>query len=292
MTITVVTVALLIDIIVGSNAFTIRYMVTLAHFCVGRILLHLLAMLGDRCVRFHVAGIMRELPRVAAALTLPARMRTRLTGALVLYLAQPVGHSDRATTADPQSLAAILDPGDVLLTDGNTRVAALVKLVTRSTWSHVSMYVGPLEDGPDPRCIVEADIAAGVRSIRLSELNALHVRVLRPIGLNDMDRYQLADWVVSRIGSEYDLAHAWVLGRNLLPLPARLRSSPDRTANSATRFICCSLLAHAFALVGYPIRPVRMRVSAAGTVDQRNLTPGDFERASVFEVVGPINSVG
>jgi hypothetical protein len=35
-------------------------------------------------------------------------------------------------------------------------------------------------------CVVEADIAAGVRSIRLSELNALHVRVLRPIGLNDM----------------------------------------------------------------------------------------------------------
>jgi hypothetical protein len=154
--------------------------------------------------------------------------------------------------------------------------------------------VGPLEDGPDPRCVVEADIAAGVRAIRLSELNALDVRVLRPIGLNDMDRYQLADWVVSRIGSEYDLAHAWVLGRNLLPLPlpARLRSSPDRMANSATRFICCSLLAHAFALVGYPILPVRMRVSAAGTVDHGNLTPGDFERASLFEVVGPINSVG
>jgi hypothetical protein len=292
MTITIVTIALLFDIVAGSNGFMIGHMTILAHFCVGRILLHLLAMLGDRCVRFHVAGIMRELPRVAAALTLPARVRTRLTGALVLYLAQPVGRSDPATTADPQSLAAILDPGDVLLTDGNTRVAALVKLVTRSSWSHVSMYVGPLEDGPDPRCIVEADIAAGVRSIRLSELNALHVRVLRPIGLNDMDRYQLADWVVSRIGSEYDLAHAWVLGRNLLPLPARLRSSPDKMANSATRFICCSLLAHAFALVGYPILPVRMRVSPTGTADHRNLTPGDFERASVFEVVGPISNIG
>jgi hypothetical protein len=268
-------------------------MSTLARFCVGRILLHLLAMLGDRCVRFHVAGVIRELPWVLAALTLLTRTRTRLIGALVLYLAQPVRHYSPAITADPQSLAAILDPGDVLLSDGNTRVAALVKRITQSTWSHVSMYVGPLEEGPDPPCIVEADVAAGVRSIRLSELKALHVRVLRPIGLNDMDRRRLADWVVGRIGGEYDLAQAWVLGRNLLRLrlPTRLRSLPNTMAKSATRFICCSLLAHAFALVGYPILPVQMRVSPTGTGDHRNLTPGDFERASVFKVVWPINNV-
>ena len=36
-------------------------MLTLARFRLGRVLLHLLAMLGDRCVRFHVAGIIRDL---------------------------------------------------------------------------------------------------------------------------------------------------------------------------------------------------------------------------------------
>jgi hypothetical protein len=261
-------------------------MVTLAHFGVGRILLHLFAMMGDRCVRFHIAGIMRELPSAASALALLARMRDRLIGALAHYLAQPIGDAGAATIADLRSLAAILDRGDVLLSDSNTRVAALVRLVTRSTWSHVAMYVGPLEEGPDPRCIVEADIAAGVRSIRLSELNALQIRVLRPIGVNDTDRYRLADWVVCRIGSEYDLAHAWALGRNLLRLSTGLRSSPGEIANSATRFICCSLLAHAFALVGHPIRPVRMRVGPTATADDRNLTPADFERAAAFEVIG------
>ena len=39
----------------------------LARYCAGRILLHLLAMLVDRCVRFHAAGILRELPWAAAA---------------------------------------------------------------------------------------------------------------------------------------------------------------------------------------------------------------------------------
>jgi hypothetical protein len=36
-------------------------MLSLARFRLGRILLHILAMLGDRAVCFHAAGIMREL---------------------------------------------------------------------------------------------------------------------------------------------------------------------------------------------------------------------------------------
>lgn len=214
-----------------------------------------------------------------AAPALFARMRARLMGRLVRYLTGPVEHCTTATAVDQRSLAAILDRGDVLLIAGNTRVAAVIKRITRSPWSHVSMYVGPLEDGPDPPCIVEADIAQGVRSIRLSELNALNVRVLRPRSLNATDRCRLAAWVTGRIGSGYDVAHFLRLS-----LPMRLRSSPT-IANSMTRFICCSLLAHAFALVGYPILSVQMRVSPAAA-DHRNLTPGDFEHASIFEEVG------
>jgi hypothetical protein len=37
-------------------------MTILARLSVGRILLHLLAMLGDRCFRFHFEGIVRALP--------------------------------------------------------------------------------------------------------------------------------------------------------------------------------------------------------------------------------------
>src|SRR2546429_3084619 len=207
------------------------------------------------------------------------RLRTALIGALASYLAQPVKHYSPATDTDPQSLSAVLHHGDVLLTEGNTRVAALVKRITQSTWSQVSMYVGPLERGPDPLCIVEADIAAGVSPVRLWELKGLHVRVLRPTGLNEKDRSRLAEWVVSRIGGEYDLAHAWALARKLLRLPSRL-PPPHAIAESATRFICSSLLAHAFALIGTPILPVR-----------RYLTPGDFESAPLFEVVNPTGNV-
>jgi hypothetical protein len=191
---------------------------------------------------------------------------------IALFLTQPLKGYRPAHAADPAVLSRVLRNGDVLLTDGNTRAAALIKRVTRSSWSHVSMYVGPLEPGPDPRCIVEADIAHGVRSVRLSELQGLNVRVLRPTGLSDAVRTRLAEWVVRQIGREYDLKHAWQLAASLLRGGSKAVTppAPSFIAESATRFICSTLLANAFALVGTPVLSV---------------IPGDFERAPVFEVI-------
>src|SRR6266850_1395876 len=222
-------------------------------------------------------------------LRLISEMRARVFAALAVFLTQPVERYSPATITDPESLSSVLRNGDVLLTEGNTRAAALIKRITRSTWSHVSMYVGPLEEGPDPRCIVEADIAQGVRSIRLSELEGLNVRVLRPIGLSDALRSRLAEWVVSRIGGEYDLQHAWMLARSFLRMPpkAAIAPAPNGIADSASRFICTSLLANAFALVGYPILPIHTAAAAVSTADHRYVIPGDFEKAPVFEIVKP-----
>jgi hypothetical protein len=257
---------------------------TLARFSAGRVLLHLLAMLGDGEFRFHFAGILRELSWVELVARLLVRARSRFVGALVAYLAAPVRNSIPERSAGCQRQPIALSRGDVLLSRGNTPLAALIERITESRWTHVSMYVGPLENGPDPVCIVEADIAAGVRSIRLSELNALEVCVLRPVRLSETDRGQLADWVVSRIGADYDLSHAWSLCRKLLCkwLPVQSRPSPAMRACNATRFICCTLLAHAFAFVGYPI----VASKSAAAMDHGSLTPGDFEHVSLFEVIG------
>ena len=194
-----------------------------------------------------------------------------LSSFLARFLAQPLKHRGAMPAADAQTLVSLLRPGDVLLTEGNSRAAALVRSVTGSAWAHVSMYVGPLDKGPDPRCIVEADIAAGVRAVPLSEFKGQRARLLRPIGLDDVARRRLAQWVVGRIGDPYDISHAWQLAKRLL----RLTSSPIAMAQDARRFICSTLLAQAFVFVGSPI------VSA----EARPLIPRDFEGAFGFEVV-------
>ena len=77
----------------------------LARFSLGRVLLHFIAMLRDGAVRFHAAGIARELSWVAGgAAPLLARVRAGLIGALALYLTQPGKRYHPLTTADPQSL--------------------------------------------------------------------------------------------------------------------------------------------------------------------------------------------
>jgi uncharacterized protein YycO len=199
---------------------------------------------------------------------LRAPLRARVIDAVTRYLAEPV--SRPAANGDVLAASALLRPGDVLLTEGNTRAAALVRRLTRSPWAHVSVYVGPLEAGDDPRCIVEADIGAGVRAVPLSEFKGQRSRIVRPLCLPESDRQRLADWLVGHIGDPYDLAHALALGRWLLKLPG-----PQTMGQDAKRFICSSLLVQAFVFVGHPI----------ATSETRYVVPRDFESAAGFEVV-------
>jgi uncharacterized protein YycO len=198
-----------------------------------------------------------------------SRIGARLASALAHFLAEPVGCPG---ASDVLALPAQLRAGDVLLTAGNTRAAALVRRITRSAWAHVSIYVGPLEAGDDPRCIVEADISAGVRAVPLSHFREQRARIVRPSRLNETDRQRLADWLVGHIGDPYDLAHAGALCLRCLKLPA-----PRTMAQDAKRFICSSLLAQAFLFVGHPV----------ATSHARSVVPRDFESAAGFEVVNP-----
>jgi hypothetical protein len=222
---------------------------------------------------------------ILAVCSLLTRCRARLIDRLVLFLAQPVKQYTLVDTADLYSLAMVLRHGDVILAGGRTRAAALVRRFTGSCWAHAAMYVGALEEGPDPRCIVEADIAEGVRAVPLTEFRGQRVLVLRPTGLELEDRRRLAEWTLARIGNRYDTAHAWALAKTLLRLPLPLRVPP--VSETATRFICSSLLAQAFVLVGHPIPPAHVRVRAASAPDLRYVTPRDFANASGFEVIGP-----
>jgi hypothetical protein len=95
-------------------------------------------------------------------------------------------------TCSPAQLAAALQPGDVLLVEGDTRVSVAIKYLTQSTWSHAAIYVGPQPELP--RCedeivsLVEADLNEGVRAVPLARFANFHTRICRPVGLRPEDR--------------------------------------------------------------------------------------------------------
>ena len=64
---------------------------------------------------------------------------------LAHYLEKPVQGYEPFTPSDPDALRATLQPGDVLLVEGNNHISGVIKYLTQSTWSHAALYVGPLD---------------------------------------------------------------------------------------------------------------------------------------------------
>ncbi len=228
---------------------------------------------------------------------------------------------------DPVKLKATLRAGDVLLVDGDQRVSQAVKYLTTSTWSHSALYIGDalLKRGNALRArvyrrfgresrflIVEALVDRGVIASPAVKYKDLNLRICRPVGLKPEDLEVVLEHVISRIGHSYDRRNFLELARYLLPfhlIPPKLKEDALHFGSGAeTETICSTLLAEAFAKVGFPIlsahlpwkphtagerlkqmvlgRPTRRAYS--GLLRARHPTlcvPRDFDLSPYFDIV-------
>jgi hypothetical protein len=191
---------------------------------------------------------------------------------------RPRRHYRRFVDNDPQKLKARIEPGDVLLVDGDQRVSEAVKYLTQSSWSHSALFVGDalLRRGEAPRretlrrfgresrfLLVEALVDKGVIVSPVIKYADFNVRICRPIGLTPADREVVLSYVLSRIGHTYDRRNFLDLTRYLLPfhlIPPPLRDDALHFGSGvATETICSTLLAEAFAEVRFPVLPMLSR---------------------------------
>lgn len=211
-----------------------------------------------------------------------------------------------AGTSGAAKLIKTLRKGDVLLVEGTSRFAAAIRTVTQSNWSHAALYVGDaLATGTNdlaPR-FIEADINAGVRAVPVGAYTHLHTRICRPVGLSEDEIDALIAYAVSRTGGQYDLRNVFDLARYLVHpqlLPARYRRRLLAFGSGdPTRAICSSLIAAAFASIGYPVLPDVELVRAEGEAGQQHAreilhirdsslyTPRDFDMSPYFRIVKP-----
>lgn len=210
------------------------------------------------------------------------------------------------TPSDPAALASVLQPGDVLLVEGNTRVSGIIKYLTQSTWSHSALYVGPrfnkkAADGT-PHVLIEANLGQGVITAPLSKYTMFHTRVCRPVGLSDQDRENVVNYMIKRLGIEYDVKNILDLLRYLFPapIPARYRRRLiSFGSGEPTKVICSGLIAQAFEHVSYPILP---RIELVESKEKRReilhirhhslYMPRDFDISPYFRVVKPTIELG
>jgi hypothetical protein len=222
------------------------------------------------------------------------RVSTALGRAIAGYIEKQTKGYVLLSAVSATRVRACLQPGDVLLVEGDRRISTAIKYLTQSTWSHAAMYVG---DGPG-RDLIEADLRDGVRYVTLESMLHLNIRICRPVGLTEEDRARVTDHMRASLGHKYDLKNVIDLARYLLPQPPVPKRFRRRLlalgSGDPTRAICSSLIAEAYQSIRYPILPM------IETLQEKDMSreilhikhfslfaPRDFDLSPYFEVIKP-----
>lgn len=227
---------------------------------------------------------------------------------LASFLAQPQNQFRPCAAVDEEQMQNMLQPGDVILVEGNSRVSTAIKYLTQSTWSHSALYIGDaLGKGNDfhsSPTLLEADFEKGVVAVPLSNYAHFNMRICRPINIRASDRDKVVQYAVDRLGIDYDLKNLLDLGRYLFPMPPVPTFMRRRMlafgSGDPTRALCSTLIALAYQSVRFPILPHvevlsdEQRESCSRSIDEimhirhhSLYSPRDFDLSPYFEVVKP-----
>src|SRR5262245_28285321 len=132
-------------------------------------------------------------------------MLDRVGRHIAAYLQKPATGYEPFTPTDPAALKALIKPGDILLIEGRTHIAGVIKYLTQSTWSHAALYVGPVEgqatSSGEPCDLVESNIEAGIICVPLSIYFEYHTLICCSVGLSFDDSLAVCDYAILRLGS-------------------------------------------------------------------------------------------
>ncbi len=205
-------------------------------------------------------------------------IRSWLTLRVVDFLTRSLPHYERRTWNDPSGFFAQIRKGDVVLVEGDSRVSAITKYLTQSSWSHLALYIGDelirrddtreearakFGDHAD-RLMIEA-LPEGVVAVPADKYLHLNIRLLRPYRLRAEHLKQVLDEAVAALGWRYDLRNILDLMRYFAVLavaPTRTKPRSRLGSRAPTEVICSSLIGQIFHHVGFPILP-RVEFSSA-----------------------------
>ncbi len=217
---------------------------------------------------------------------------------LASYLSKTLPGYHRHDAVSIEAIAAVLQPGDVVLVEGGTRISVAIKYLTQSSWSHSCLYVGEYGGSASQPNLLEADLQNGVRLVALEHYSEFNLRICRPVSLAEQDLERLIARAKAKLGHQYDLKNVVDLMRYLIQKPAvpnrYRRAMIGLGSGEPTRAICSTLLAEAFQSIDYPILPIRGQdtgVEGEVPIFYRrhftHVTPRDFDLSPYFQVVKP-----
>ena len=202
-----------------------------------------------------------------------------------------------------------LRPGDVVLVEGRSNVAEIIKSITQNMWTHAFFYLGRLHDiddpvlrdhiqkfrhcSPDEQLIIEALLGKGIIVTSIEDYRGEHLRICRPRGITRNDSQTVLAYAIKELGKDYNVRQIMDLARFMFPywfLPKRWRSSLfEHNVGRPTKTVCSTMIAEAFAKVRFPIIPV-VHQDESGKLrlirsNSKLITPRDFDHSPYFDVI-------
>ena len=251
-------------------------------------------------------------------------LRAWLQQRLVKFLTAKLRRYERFGWNDMNALRRHIRKGDVLLSQGDQRISAIIRYLTQSPWSHATLYIGDElllrggeraeaareKFGDDAQHLVIDVLPGGVISKPLSHYQPYNLRLCRA-RLTPEDLKTVIDDGIAALGWQYDVSNLIDLARFYLPaelVPKRFQPRRPRLGSGArSAVICTSLIGSLFERVGYPVNPIvtppepvpearshrlwpfsRRAGRDHGLFRRRHptrLAPCDFDRSPYFEIV-------
>lgn len=225
---------------------------------------------------------------------------------LVNSLRKSVDPGADVLAPDFDALCASVRVGDVILVEGTDWISNSVKYLTQSTWSHAALYCGKRQTETASlefnHCLVEVNVGDGCVLVPLSKYRGRNLRICRPHLLNYKQCTEVAEFMIAKIGVQYDTRNIVDLARFLCPyppVPARWRRRMLAIGSGdPTRAICSTLLALAFQRCGHPVLPSPTEAKLRGDTRHSRreahhirhhslYVPRDFDLSPKFDVIKP-----
>ncbi len=208
---------------------------------------------------------------------------------LAKYLTKEHIYEDHYFRISIDDIKSALEPGDVVLVEGQSRISNAIQFITNSNWSHAAIFIG--EVGSLSHCLIEVKAVDGCIFTNIDVYIHHNLRICRPVFLNNKKRKILINYLIKKIGSKYDLKNIMDLIRYVFPtppVPKKLRRNLIGIgAGDPTKAICSTLIAEAFKEIGHPILPFKNQLESIVLRHPTYCLPKDFDISPFFKIIKP-----
>jgi len=180
----------------------------------------------------------------------------------------------------------VIKTGDVVLVSGQSYISGIIKIVTKSNWSHCFLYMGDGKIIEADSIIYESAEPRKVKNPRVMENPVekyfpYNIRIKRPEQITEEHLKQVLAEARNYVGKDYDKKNiANFIWKGL----GMKKFDFKKSMGSEDKYICSALIAKLFQNVGYPILPdvaiVEDGKRSIKKINYTHIAPGDFDLAS------------